>query len=83
MKEREKNMPIYEYHCKACGQDFEQLVFGSEKPDCSACNSKDVCRLMSACGFVSKGSGGETIGASAGASACGGCTAGSCSECGS
>ena len=83
MKEKEKNMPIYEYHCKDCGRDFECLVFGSEKADCPACSSEDVCRLMSACGFVSKGSGGETVGASAGASACGGCSASSCSGCGS
>jgi putative FmdB family regulatory protein len=27
-------MPIYEYHCKNCDQDFEYLVFGSEKPNC-------------------------------------------------
>ncbi|MCK5487392.1 MAG: zinc ribbon domain-containing protein, partial [Desulfobacterales bacterium] len=26
-------MPIYEYHCKKCDQDFEYLLFGSEKPN--------------------------------------------------
>jgi hypothetical protein len=35
---------------------------------------------MSACGFVSKGSKGETVSRAAGSS-CGGCTAGSCSGC--
>ena len=75
-------MPIYEYHCKNCDQDFEYLVFGSEKPDCPSCKSKKVSKLMSACGFISKGSGGETVSSSAGASSCSGCAASSCAGCG-
>jgi len=75
-------MPIYEYCCEDCQKNFEKLVFGSEQPDCPSCNSKKVNRLMSTCGFLSKGSGGETTGSSAGASACGGCSATSCSTCG-
>jgi len=75
-------MPIYEYCCEECHENFEKLVFGSESPDCPACNSKKVSRLMSACGFLSKGSGGETTRASASASSCGGCSATSCSTCG-
>jgi len=74
-------MPIYEYHCECCNQDFECLVFGQEKPECPSCSSEDVCRLMSRCGFVSKGSGGQTVSRSAG-SACGGCSASSCAGCG-
>ncbi len=54
-------MPIYEYHCEECGKDFEYLVLGKSDPECSACNRKKVNRLMSACGFISKGSGGETV----------------------
>lgn len=75
-------MPIYEYHCKSCDQNFEYLVFGSEKPDCPSCHSKKVSKLMSPCGFVSKGSGGETVTRSAGASSCNGCAASSCAGCG-
>lgn len=75
-------MPIYEYHCEDCGEDFERLVFGNETPECSCCCSKKVNRLMSACGFVSKGSGGVTESRSAGASGCSGCAATSCSSCG-
>ena len=74
-------MPIYEYHCEKCGQDFECLVFGSDEVACNTCESKRVKRLMSACGFVSKGASGETTGTSAGSS-CGGCSAGSCAGCG-
>ena len=76
-------MPIYEYQCKDCGLNFEHLVLGGSEPDqCSACQSSKVCRLMSTCGFVSKGSGGETVSASASSSSCGGCTASSCAGCG-
>jgi hypothetical protein len=36
---------------------------------------------MSACGFVSKGGGGQTVKQTAGASSCGGCHASSCAGC--
>jgi len=75
-------MPIYEYCCEDCKGSFEKLIFGSEKPDCPSCSSKKVTRLMSSCGFVSKGGGGETTRASASASSCGGCAATSCATCG-
>ncbi|MDP2644832.1 MAG: zinc ribbon domain-containing protein [Desulfobacterales bacterium] len=74
-------MPIYEYHCNACTWDFESLVFGTEVPVCPSCSSKQVSKLMSACGFVSRASGGETVSSSAGSS-CGGCAATSCAGCG-
>ncbi|MBW1815237.1 MAG: zinc ribbon domain-containing protein [Deltaproteobacteria bacterium] len=71
-------MPIYEYHCNGCNNNFEALVFGNEKPVCDSCNSKKVSKLMSTCGFVSKGSG---VSSSASGSSCSGCTATSCSSC--
>jgi len=75
-------MPIYEYRCEDCGQEFESLVLGSETPECVKCSGKNVNKLMSACGFVSKGSGGQTVGSSAGSS-CAGCSASSCAGCSS
>ena len=76
-------MPIYEYHCNECNHNFEYLVFGQDAPEkCPSCDGKQFIRLMSACGFVSKGSGGETVSASAGASSCSGCSATSCASCG-
>ncbi len=74
-------MPIFEYQCKGCGHQFECLVFGKEKPSCPSCESNEVCKLMSACGFVSKGTGGQTVSSSA-SSSCGGCKASSCAGCG-
>jgi len=75
------HMPIYEYHCEKCDENFEYIVFGKEKPCCPSCNSKKVCKQMSVCGFLSKGGGGETVSHSAGASSCGGCAATSCGGC--
>ena len=76
-------MPIYEYHCQGCGQDFEYLVLGGSEPDqCPACKTSEVCRLMSTCGFVSKNSGGQTVNTSASSSSCAGCSGSSCAGCG-
>jgi len=75
-------MPIYEYRCQTCNREFEYLVIGKADPECPDCSSTKVCRLMSACGFLSKGSGGETVKTAAADSGCSGCAATSCSSCG-
>lgn len=78
-------MPIYEYKCNDCGNNFETLVMGGTKPECPSCDSKDLARLMSACGFISKSTGpggAPTQVKSAGGSACGSCASSSCSSCG-
>jgi len=75
-------MPIYEYHCKQCEKDFECLVFEGDAVQCPDCSSDDVCRLMSACGFVSKSAGGQTTRRTAADSSCSGCSATSCASCG-
>lgn len=74
-------MPIYEYTCNSCQKKFEALVKREEKAACPGCGSENVKRLLSACGFVSRGAGGETTGSSAGPS-CSGCTSSSCTGCG-
>jgi putative FmdB family regulatory protein len=74
-------MPIYEYKCEKCAHEFEQLIFSGETPECPTCGDSKVCRLMSSCGFVSKGAGGQTVTSSAGSS-CGSCSASSCASCG-
>lgn len=73
-------MPIYEYRCDSCGEEFEKLVLAaSEKPLCPQCNSSRVHKLMSACAF----SVGNTFKSTA-ASNCASCapSAASCSTCG-
>ena len=40
-------MPIHDYHCPACGADFEQLVRSSTVPACPHCGSTALDRLVS------------------------------------
>ncbi len=47
-------MPLYEYVCKACEHPFEELVFGSETPNCPSCGSGRLERQISTFG-VSEG----------------------------
>jgi len=77
-------MPIYEYKCNDCGENFETLVMGGADPECPSCDSRDLSRLMSACGFISKssGPGSETQVKSSASSACGSCSSSNCSSCG-
>ena len=35
-------MPIYEYKCSGCGEDFEKIVFGNQEVNCPKCKSKDI-----------------------------------------
>ena len=68
-------MPIYEYRCRKCGEDFEFLARMSDGKTivaCPKCKSTRTQRLMSA--FAGK------IGNTAGSGAsCGSCAATSCS----
>ncbi|MBL7191434.1 zinc ribbon domain-containing protein [bacterium] len=42
-------MPIYEYICRDCGSEFEELTLSAEeKPDCPACGSDSVDKKLSA-----------------------------------
>ncbi|MDZ5461566.1 FmdB family zinc ribbon protein [Azohydromonas lata] len=40
-------MPLYDYHCPACGQDFELLVRSSTTPACPHCASTGLERQVS------------------------------------
>jgi len=43
-------MPIYEYQCVVCGNQYEQLIRSSRDstPPCSSCGSDNVARIVSA-----------------------------------
>jgi putative FmdB family regulatory protein len=51
-------MPIYEYHCKTCDENFEVSQKMSDAPltDCPSCDGQ-VEKLISQSSFVLKGSG--------------------------
>jgi putative FmdB family regulatory protein len=41
-------MPIYDFHCKTCGHEFEGLVRAQDPPiTCQSCKSADVEKLLS------------------------------------
>jgi putative FmdB family regulatory protein len=41
-------MPIYEYQCGDCGERFEYLVRGEDKPECPACGGRKLDKQISA-----------------------------------
>ncbi len=68
-------MPTYEYKCRNCGENFEVFVKSSEKGKvrCPQCDGRKLQEIFKI----------NTIGVSAGASACSSCsTEKSCSSCG-
>ncbi len=50
-------MPIYEYFCAACGEEFSKLQkMGGEPTLCPKCGSTNVARKISACAIGGAGS---------------------------
>jgi len=51
-------MPIYEYKCRECGREYEELVSSADQlPPCPQCGSVKVDKLMSACAIQGEGGG--------------------------
>lgn len=40
-------MPIYEYICKECSEEFEVLIRGDVTPKCPSCDGEQLERLIS------------------------------------
>ena len=47
-------MPIYEYECRSCGNQFEQLVRTGDTAACPSCRGVDLERLLSMCAVSSE-----------------------------
>jgi len=65
-------MPVYEYFCKACETDFDDLVrMGTpdEEIECPRCGKHEAKRLLSV--FSSGGSASEGTGATSSSASCG------------
>jgi len=49
-------MPIYEYHCSNCGEEFEKLMGFSDPninhPECPGCHSENTQKRLSAIAAV-------------------------------
>ena len=52
-------MPIYEYECKDCGHEWDEMQKITADPltDCPECKARSARRLISRTSFVLKGSG--------------------------
>jgi putative FmdB family regulatory protein len=64
-------MPLYEYHCQNCTEDFEKIVRFSEAnllPPCPVCGSTDTHKKISAAASFGNAS---SSGASSSGSSCG------------
>lgn len=44
-------MPIYEYKCRSCGNEFEKIVRLGETPNCPSCQGAELERQFSAPGI--------------------------------
>jgi putative FmdB family regulatory protein len=62
-------MPIYEYACNQCGQEFETLIRSDTVPGCPNCHSTSLEKKLSV--FATAGSTAEPAPAYAGP--CGSC----------
>jgi len=62
-------MPIYEYACHGCGQEFEALVRADTVPECPTCHSTELEKRLSV--FATAGA--PTEAEPAGVGACGSC----------
>lgn len=61
-------MPMYEFHCDQCEEEFEEILSiqdGLDEVVCPACGSHDIHKLLS--GFTMSTSG---VSSGAGASSC-------------
>jgi putative FmdB family regulatory protein len=66
-------VPIYEYKCDQCGEEYEALVMGSaDSVECPQCGSKKKERLLSCFSSSGKGLGSLAGDAAASSSGCGG-----------
>ena len=53
----EEEMPLYEFECRACRNEFEKLVLKAAEAEdvkCPSCNSRDVEEKISSFASVSK-----------------------------
>ncbi len=82
-------MPIYEFTCQDCGEQFEEILLGEEEEvACPACSGQNVQRLISACKFktggpIVQGSPSANAVSSRGQGGCASCSSSNCSSCGS
>ncbi len=71
-------MPIYEYTCRECGEEFEHLLRGDEKPSCPACGKARLSKKFSVPAAHTGAAGPECPARDAGACGASSCPAQGC-----
>lgn len=83
-------MPMHDFLCQSCKNEFEELVLKNEAVKCPKCGSDNTQKLISCCRFSVGGDNGVSKAAQWRAqggvgpstkSGCGGCSGGNCSTC--
>lgn len=62
-------MPIYEYVCRGCGEEFETLVRSGSAPECPSCGATDLEKKLSV--FATAGAEAEPAPAAGPCATCG------------
>jgi putative FmdB family regulatory protein len=66
-------MPIFEYVCSDCQQEFEALIFGNQKAECPKCHGKNLEPQLSVFAVSAKGTSATEPSFSRATGACGSC----------
>jgi putative FmdB family regulatory protein len=79
-------MPIYEYRCKGCNDEFELLLYSGEEPKCPRCGSKNLTKKISVFSTSCSDNRDNSFSysqseRSSSSRGCGGCSWKSCSTC--
>jgi putative FmdB family regulatory protein len=64
-------MPLFEYECRGCHQQFEFLTRDGQSPSCPSCKGEDLQKLLSSFAVSTGGSAKSFCAPTAGG--CGGC----------
>jgi putative FmdB family regulatory protein len=70
-------MPIFEYRCEQCGNKFEAILFGEQKPECPNCHTHKLEQQLSTFSVSTRSS---APAASAGCGQANCCMMGGCSD---
>jgi putative FmdB family regulatory protein len=70
-------MPIFEYRCEQCGNKFEAILFGEQKPECPNCHTGKLEQQLSTFSVSTRSS---APAASAGCGQANCCMMGGCSD---
>jgi putative FmdB family regulatory protein len=66
-------MPLFEYECRVCGQQFEFLTREGQSPSCPSCRGANLQKLLSVFAVSTNGGNSDPAPFPASTGACGSC----------